>query len=348
MSDAATKVKAPARFDVVGIGNAIVDVIAHADDAFLQSNDLAKGAMTLIDAARAETLYGKMASAIESSGGSAANTMAGLASLGGRAGFIGKVRDDQLGGIFRHDIRAAGVQFDSASATSGLPTARCLIFVTADAQRTMQTFLGASVDLGPDDVDAAVIGAASVVYLEGYLWDRPQAKEAFQRAARIAHDAGRKVALTLSDAFCVDRHRADFLALIEGHVDVLFANEAEIKSLYQAEDFATASAKVRHHCEVAALTRSEKGAVIVKGDQMLTIPAAPVAQVIDTTGAGDLYAAGFLYGYTRGLPLETCGRIGALAAAEVISHYGARPEVKLADLVAAQLGPLPAAVTTLV
>lgn len=346
MSDASSKVKRPARFDVVGIGNAIVDVIAHADDAFLNSNDLAKGAMTLIDAPRAEILYGKMASAIESSGGSAANTMAGLASLGGRAAFIGKVRDDQLGGIFRHDIRAAGVHFESTSATAGLPTARCLIFVTSDAQRTMQTFLGASVDLGPGDVDQAVIGAASVVYLEGYLWDRPQAKEAFQRAARIAHDAGRKVALTLSDAFCVDRHRADFLALIEGHVDVLFANEAEIKSLYQVEDFAAASARVRDHCEVAALTRSEKGAVIVKGDQVLTIPAAPVAHVVDTTGAGDLYAAGFLYGYTRALPLETCGRIGALAAAEVISHYGARPEVKLADLVAKQLGPLPAALPT--
>lgn len=338
MSDATTKVKTPARFDVVGIGNAIVDVIAHADDAFLKSNDLAKGAMTLIDAPRAETLYGKMASAIESSGGSAANTMAGLASLGGRAAFIGKTRDDQLGGIFRHDIRAAGVHFESASATSGLPTARCLIFVTSDAQRTMQTFLGASVELGPDDVDEAVIGAAAVVYLEGYLWDRPQAKEAFQRAARIAHDAGRKVALTLSDAFCVDRHRADFLALIEGHVDVLFANEAEIKSLYQVEDFATASARVRHHCEVAALTRSEKGAVIVKDDQILTIPAAPVARVIDTTGAGDLYAAGFLYGYTQGRDHADSGRIAALAAAEIISHFGARPETPLSELLLQQVG----------
>lgn len=334
--------KNPALFDVVGIGNAIVDVIAHADETFLQRNDLAKGAMTLIDAPRAETLYGRMASAIESSGGSAANTMAGLASLGGRASFIGKVRNDQLGGIFRHDIHAAGVHFESDPATAGLPTARCLIFVTPDAQRTMQTFLGASVDLGPDDVDETLIGDAAVTYLEGYLWDRPQAKEAFQRAARIAHGAGRKVSLTLSDPFCVDRHRADFLKLIEGHVDVLFANEAEIKSLYQVEDFEAAQARVRHHCEVAVLTRSEKGAVIAAGDQLHAVPAAPVARVVDTTGAGDLYAAGFLFGYTRGLPLDFCARIGALAAAEIISHYGARPAVKLADLVTAKLGPLPA------
>lgn len=338
----------PALFDVVGIGNAIVDVIAHADEAFLTHNALAKGAMTLIDAPRAETLYGKMASAIEASGGSAANTMAGLASLGGRAAFIGKTRDDQLGGIFRHDIRAAGVHFESAPATAGLPTARCLIFVTPDAQRTMQTFLGASVDLGPDDVDETLISSASVVYLEGYLWDRPQAKEAFQRAARIAHDAGRKVALTLSDPFCVDRHRADFRKLIESHVDVLFANEAEIKALYQVAAFDAALAQVRHHCEVAALTRSEKGAVIVAGDRIHAIAAAPVTRVVDTTGAGDLYAAGFLFGYTRALPLETCGRIGAIAAGEIISHYGARPDVTLADLIAAKLGPLSAAAKTAV
>jgi sugar/nucleoside kinase (ribokinase family) len=334
--------KNPALFDVVGIGNAIVDVIAHADEDFLTRNELTKGAMTLIDAPRAEALYGRMASAIEASGGSAANTMAGLASLGGRAAFIGKVRNDQLGGIFRHDIRAAGVHFESEPATAGLPTARCLIFVTPDAQRTMQTFLGASVDLGPDDVDESLISDAAVTYLEGYLWDRPQAKEAFQRAARIAHGAGRKVSLTLSDPFCVDRHRADFLKLIEGHVDVLFANEAEIKSLYQVEDFEAAQARVRHHCEVAVLTRSEKGAVIAAGDQLHAVPAAPVARVVDTTGAGDLYAAGFLFGYTRALPLDFCARIGALAAAEIISHYGARPAVKLADLVTAKLGPLPA------
>lgn len=344
MADSDTRFdKNPALFDVVGIGNAIVDVIAHADDEFLTRNELAKGAMTLIDAPRAEALYGRMASAIEASGGSAANTMAGLASLGGRAAFIGKVRNDQLGGIFRHDIHAAGVHFESEPATAGLPTARCLIFVTPDAQRTMQTFLGASVDLGPEDVDDSLIADAAVTYLEGYLWDRPQAKDAFQRAARIAHGAGRKVALTLSDPFCVDRHRADFLRLIEGHVDVLFANEAEIKSLYQVDDFDAAVARVRNHCEVAAMTRSEKGAVIATGPQVYTTPAAPVTRVVDTTGAGDLYAAGFLFGYTRQLPLDLCSRIGALAAAEIISHYGARPEVKLADLVKTKIGPLPAA-----
>jgi sugar/nucleoside kinase (ribokinase family) len=335
--------KNPALFDVVGIGNAIVDVIAHADEDFLTRNELTKGAMTLIDAPRAETLYGRMASAIEASGGSAANTMAGLASLGGRAAFIGKVRNDQLGGIFRHDIHAAGVHFESEPATAGLPTARCLIFVTPDAQRTMQTFLGASVDLGPDDVDESLISDAAVTYLEGYLWDKPQAKEAFQRAARIAHAAGRKVSLTLSDPFCVDRHRADFRKLIEGHVDVLFANEAEIKSLYQTDDFDAALALVRNSCEVAVLTRSEKGAVVASNDQLHTVPAAPVARVVDTTGAGDLYAAGFLLGYTRGLPLDLCSKIGAVAAAEIISHYGARPAVRLADLVTSKLGPLPAA-----
>ena len=297
--------------------------------------------MTLIEAERAEALYDVMGSAIEASGGSAANTMAGLASLGGRAAFIGKVRDDQLGGIFRHDIRAAGVHFETAPASGGLPTARCLIFVTPDAQRTMQTFLGASVALGPADVDANLVAATAVTYLEGYLWDRPEAKEAFQRAAGFAHKAGRKVALTLSDPFCVDRHRAGFLQLIAGHVDVLFANEAEIKSLYQTDRFEDALAKVRGQVEVAALTRSEKGAVIVAGGETHEVAAEPVARVVDTTGAGDLYAAGFLFGYTRGLPPATCGRIGAIAAAEVIGHYGARPEVKLAELIAGKLGPLP-------
>lgn len=329
-------------FDVVGIGNAIVDVLAHADDDFLRDNDLTKGAMTLIDSARAQALYQRMAAGIEVSGGSAANTMAGVASFGGRASFIGKVRNDQLGGIFRHDIRAAGVHFETPPATDGEPTARCLIFVTPDAQRTMQTFLGASVDLGPDDVDDSLIRDAAVTYLEGYLWDRPRAKEAFQHAARLAHAAGRKVALTLSDPFCVERHRADFRTLIEGHVDVLFANEAEIKSLYHAEGFDTALQQVRHHCEVAVLTRSEKGAVVVAGDEVHIVDADPVARVVDTTGAGDLYAAGFLFGYTRGLALDVCGRLGALAAAEVISHFGARPETPLATLAASRRGLLPA------
>jgi len=324
--------------DVVGIGNAIVDVIAKTDEAFLKTHGLTKAAMTLIDAERAESLYGVMGAGIEASGGSAANSMAGLASLGGRAGFIGKVRDDQLGGIFAHDIRAAGVQFQTPAATSGLPTARCLIFVTSDAQRTMQTFLGASTDLGPADVDEAIIAAAAVTYLEGYLWDKPQAKEAFLRAAAAAHKAGRKVSLTLSDAFCVDRHRADFKRLVKDHVDVLFANEAEILSLYETASFDEAVAQVRGDCDVAALTRSEKGAVIVAGDKTHAVAAEPIAKLVDTTGAGDLYAAGFLYGYTRALPLPVCGRIGAIAAAEIIGHYGARPEVKLADLVKAKLG----------
>lgn len=326
--------------DVVGIGNAIVDVIAHAEDRFLEDNGLAKGAMTLIDAAAAEALYGDMAPALECSGGSAANTMAGLASLGGKGSFIGKVRNDQLGGIFRHDIRAANIEFDTKPATHGAPTARCLIFVTPDAQRTMQTFLGASQDLGPDDIDPDTIAAAMVTYLEGYLWDPPEAKDAFRKATALAHKADRMVALTLSDGFCVDRHREDFMDLVQNHVDILFANEVEIVSLYQAAGFDDALQQVRGHCRIVALTRSEKGSVVLSNDEFHIIDATPVQNVIDTTGAGDLYAAGFLFGLTRGLDLATSGRIGALAAAEVISHFGARPETPLAGLAAAK-GLLP-------
>ncbi len=326
--------------DVVGIGNAIVDVIAHAEDRFLDDKGLAKGAMTLIDATAAEALYGDMAPALECSGGSAANTMAGLASLGGKGAFIGKVRNDQLGGIFRHDIRAANVEFDTEPATHGAPTARCLIFVTPDAQRTMQTFLGASQDLGPDDIDPDTIAAAKVTYLEGYLWDPPEAKEAFRKAAELAHKAEGMVALTLSDGFCVDRHRGDFMDLVQNHVDILFANEVEIVSLYQAAGFDEALQQVRGHCRVVALTRSEKGSVVLSDDEIHVIDAQPVANVIDTTGAGDLYAAGFLFGLTRGLDLATSGRIGALAAAEVIGHFGARPETPLQELAAAK-GLLP-------
>ncbi|MQA66952.1 MAG: adenosine kinase [Alphaproteobacteria bacterium] len=326
------------RFDVLGIGNAIVDVIAHADDDFLETNGLTKGAMTLIDAATAEDLYARMGAAVESSGGSAANTIAGLSSLGGRGAFIGKVRNDQLGGIFAHDIQALGVDFATAPAIEGAPTARCLIFVTADAQRTMQTFLGASATLGSADIDSAAVRGAAVTYLEGYLWDPPPAKEAFEKAATIAHAAGNMVALTLSDAFCVDRHRADFRRLVEGHVDILFANEAEIKSLYQVDDFDDALQHVRGHCQVAALTRSEKGSVVISGDEVHVIDAVRIPQVVDTTGAGDLYAAGFLFGLTRGRSLHDCGRMGAICAAEAISHYGARPETPLADLVRQALG----------
>ena len=325
-------------FDVVGIGNAIVDVLAKADDPFIEAQALTKGTMTLIDGGRAEALYAAMGPGVEVSGGSVANSMVGIAALGGHGAFIGKVRNDQLGGIFSHDIRAAGVAFETPPAGSGDPTARCLILVTPDAQRTMSTFLGASVNLTPDDLDPGAIAGAKVTYMEGYLWDAPPAKQAFQEAARIAHEAGRKVALGLSDPFCVERHRKSFLDLVSGHVDLLFANEVEITSLFQAETFDDALQHVRGHCEIAALTRSEKGSVILAGDEVHVVDAAPVAKVVDTTGAGDLYAAGFLYGYTSGRNLFDCGRIGALAAAEVISHFGARPEVLLRGLVSDRLG----------
>ncbi len=320
--------------DVVGIGNAIVDVLSKADDALLEAQGLPKGAMTLIDGPRAEALYGAMGPAREISGGSAANTMAGLASLGGAGAFIGKVRNDQLGGIFRHDIRASGVAFDTPAATEGAPTARCLIFVTPDAQRTMGTFLGASVGLGPEDIDAETVAGAKVTYLEGYLWDPPRAKEAFVKAAEVAHEAGRKVALTLSDPFCVDRHRDEFRELVDGHIDLLFANEQEICSLYKVGSFDEALAALRGRCELAVLTRSEKGAVVLQGDHIESVPAEAIDHLVDTTGAGDLFASGFLFGFVRGKSLGDCARIGALAAAEVISHFGARPERPLTELLA--------------
>jgi sugar/nucleoside kinase (ribokinase family) len=328
---------ADASLDVVGIGNAIVDVFAHTDDGFLRTHGLAKGSMTLIDGARAESLYAAMGPGAEVSGGSAANTMAGIAALGGRGAFIGKVRNDQLGGIFRHDIRAAGVAFETAAATEGPPTARSLILVTPDAQRTMNTFLGAAVELSPDDLDIKAIESAQVTYMEGYLWDPPAAKQAFLAAAKLAHGAGRKVSLTLSDPFCVERHRDSFLDLVRGHVDVLFANEVEIRALYQTDSFDAALQKVRGHCAIAVLTRSAKGAVVLNGDETHVIDAEPIAQLVDTTGAGDLFAAGFLAGLTRGETLYDCGRMGAIAAAEVISHIGARPEADLAALVRQRL-----------
>jgi sugar/nucleoside kinase (ribokinase family) len=323
---------ADATLDVVGIGNAIVDVLAHADDAFIDQHGLTKGAMALIDETQAEVLYGQMGSGIEISGGSAANTIAGLAALGGRGAFIGKVRDDQLGTVFAHDIRASGVSFETPLAADGISTARCLILVTPDAQRTMNTFLGACAELGPDDVDPALIESAQVTYMEGYLWDPAGAKEAFRKAHRIAHDAGRRVALSLSDPFCVDRYRDEFAELVADHIDILFANEDEIMSLYQVDSFAAALDKVRGHCEVAALTRSEKGSVVVSGDQVHHVAAAPVDHVVDTTGAGDLYAAGFLHGFTEGWSLDDCARLAGIAAAEAISHMGARPEADLAKL----------------
>lgn len=320
------------RYDVVGIGNAIVDVLAQSTDAQLAQLGLTKGAMTLIDMQRADELYRAMGPGLECSGGSAANTVHGLASLGGRGAYIGRVRDDQLGEVFRHDMHAAGVHYGTPPATSGPTTARCLIFVTPDAQRTLQTFLGASADLGPDEVDAGVVTAARITYLEGYLWDPPAAKQAFLKAARLAHEAGRKVALSLSDAFCVARHRESFLDLVEHHVDILFANETEILSLYQAQTFDEALQHVRAHCEVAALTRGEKGSVVFAGGEVHELAAQPDVHVVDTTGAGDLYAAGFLHGYCQGKHAAECGRMGGLAAAEVISHFGARPETSLKQL----------------
>lgn len=320
--------------ELVGIGNAIVDVLSKTDDAFLAANHLAKGAMTLIDENQAGALYSKMGPGTEMSGGSAANTIAAFAAMGGKAGYIGKVSNDQLGQVFRHDICAAGVAFNTAPLEGGPSTARCLILITPDAQRTMSTYLGACVMISPDDLDEEMIAAAGITYLEGYLFDRPSAKDTFRRASEVAHAAGKKVALSLSDAFCVERHRAEFLELVEKHIDILFANESEIMSLYQTADFDSAVQKVREHCELAALTRSEKGSVIVsKTEAPITVPAAPVEKVVDTTGAGDMYAAGFLYGLTRNLPLAECGYLGSLAAAEVIAHVGARPQTDLAALV---------------
>jgi sugar/nucleoside kinase (ribokinase family) len=323
-----------ARIDVVAIGNALVDVLSHESYEFLADHQLTAGAMELIDTERAELLYDAMGPAVEVSGGSAANTVVGITSLGGRAAFIGRVADDELGAVFSHDIRAAGVEFVSKPAVGGEPSGRCLIMVTPDAQRTMNTYLGAAAQLGPSDVDHDLVARAQVLYLEGYLWDDPEAKAAYRLAARTAHEAGNRVAFTLSDAFCVDRHRAEFLELVDTEVDVLFANEAEITSLYEVDQFDDALQRVQHHCEIAALTRSERGAVIVARDEVHVVDATRTGKVVDTTGAGDLFAAGFLYGLTHGYDLGTAARVGALAAAEVISHLGPRPATSLAELAA--------------
>jgi sugar/nucleoside kinase (ribokinase family) len=318
------------RYDVLGIGNAIVDVIARAEDDFLVAQGMHKGGMALIDEARAQAIYAAMGPAVEASGGSAANTIVGVASFGGRAAFVGKVKDDELGKTFAHDIRAARVAFDTRPATDGPSTARCYIMVTPDGERTMNTYLGAAQDLKPSDIDEAQIAAAEVVYLEGYLWDPPQAKEAFVKAATIAHKNGRDVALTLSDAFCVDRYRDEFLDLIrKGTVDIVFANEHELRSLYQTADFDSGARALRLDAKLGVVTRSEKGCVVISRDAVESVPAEPVEQVADVTGAGDLFAAGFLVGLARGKDHRTAARLGGLAAAEVIQHIGARPAVSL-------------------
>ena len=323
-------------YDVVGLGSAIVDAISHADDSFLEEWGIEKGGMTLIDEQRAHLLYDAMGSASETSGGSAANTVAGVASFGGTAAFIGTVRDDQLGEIFRHDIRASGVDFDVPAGTDGPSTARCLILVTPDAQRSMSTYLGISSLVDPANVDDDLVAAAKVVYCEGYLWDMPQTIEAITKAFDRARQAGGKVAFALSDDFCVDRHRADFLALVDERVDLLFANTEEICSLYEVDHVEDAIDAVRGHCEIAVVTCSADGSVIVTADETIRVPAHPT-EVEDTTGAGDLYASGFIYAYTQGLDLATCGRLGSAAAAEVISHLGARPLVALTEVADAVL-----------
>jgi sugar/nucleoside kinase (ribokinase family) len=325
-------------FDVLAVGNALVDVLSHEGDDFVARTGIERGAMTMVDADRSDEIYAAMGPATEVSGGSAANTAAGIASLGGRAAFIGRVADDTFGKVYAHDLRAAGVHFESAATSGGLPTGRCLVIVTSDAQRTMCTYLGTANELDDSLVDEPLIASSAVTFFEGYLWDQPVAKATITRIAGLAHAAGNKVAFTLSDPFCVERHRAEFVELLERDVDVLFANEHEITMLYEVDSFDDAVAKVRGACDVAALTRGPLGSVIVAGNDVVEIRAHPVDAVVDTTGAGDLYAAGFLYGLTNGHPLDVCGRLGSLAAAEVISHLGARPAADLRALAAPLLG----------
>jgi adenosine kinase len=323
---------AETKYDVLGIGNAIFDVLVRTDDAFLARHGMTKGGMALIDEPRATAIYNDMGPAVEMSGGSAANTIVGVAGLGARAAFIGKVKDDQIGRLYSHDIKAANVAFATPPAASGPATGCSYILVTPDGERTMNTWLGAAQDLTPDDIDPAEIAASRIVYLEGYLWDPKNAKEAFLKASTIAHDAGRQVALTLSDAFCVDRYRREFLDLMRSRaVDLVFANAAELRSLYQTSDFDAALAQLRNDVALGVVTRSENGCVVASKEGVVAVPAFPV-EVVDTTGAGDLFAAGFLFGLVRGAGYENAGRLGALAAAEVIQHIGARPQVSLQAL----------------
>jgi sugar/nucleoside kinase (ribokinase family) len=317
-------------YDVLCIGNAIVDIIAQCDDAFLETNGIVKGAMNLIDGRRAELLYSRMGPAVETSGGSAGNTAAGIASFGARSAYFGKVSTDHLGGIFSHDIRAQGVAFDTKPLSGEPPTARSMIFVTPDGERSMNTYLGACVELGPQDVEPEKAAESKVTYFEGYLWDPPRAKEAIRQTARFAHEAGREVAMTLSDPFCVDRYRDEFLDLMRsGTVEIVFANEHELKSLYQMDSFDAALENIRKDCRLAAVTRSEKGSVIVRGKETVQIAPVAIRELVDTTGAGDLYAAGFLFGYTQGFDLKACGDLGSLAAGLVIQQIGPRPHQNL-------------------
>jgi sugar/nucleoside kinase (ribokinase family) len=325
------------RFDVLTLGNALVDVLVHADDDFVKRTGVERGVMTMVDAARSDEIYREMGPAVEASGGSAANTAAGVASFGGKAAYIGRVADDTFGKVFAHDLRSIGVHFDSPFAVTGSPTGRCLVIVTPDAQRTMCTYLGAGAELDESLIDEPLVSSASVTYLEGYIWDPPAAKEAVRRAASIAHRADQRVAMTLSDPFCVERHRDEFRELIENDIDILFANEHEITMLYEVDTFDDALQHVRGHCELAALTRGPHGSVIVAGDTLHVIDAYPV-DVVDTTGAGDAYAAGFLYGFTHGQPLHVCGQLGSLGASEAISQLGARPSSDLAELARSVVG----------
>ena len=324
---------ADAKYDVLGIGNAIFDILVQTDDKFLSAHGMTKGGMALIDESRALAIYDAMGPAVEMSGGSAANTIVGVASLGARAVYVGKVKDDQIGRLYSHDIRSAQVTFETKAATSGPATGCSYILVTPDGERTMNTYLGAAQDLMPDDIDPEQIAASSIVYLEGYLWDPKNAKEAFQKASKIAHEAGRQVALTLSDAFCVGRYRDEFLGLMRGGtVDLIFANEAELQSLYETTDFDAALTQLRGDIALGVVTRSEKGCVVATKDGVTAVPAARIEKLVDTTGAGDLFAAGFLFGLVRGASHENAGQLGALAAAEVIQHIGARPQVSLKEL----------------
>jgi sugar/nucleoside kinase (ribokinase family) len=320
------------KFDVLTIGNAIVDILARCDDKFLEDNAIIKGAMNLIDAERAELLYSKMGPAVEASGGSAGNTAAGIAGFGGKAAYFGKVAEDQLGGIFQHDIRAQGVHYETKPEGQNPPTARSMIFVTPDGERSMNTYLGACVELGPEHVEPEVVAEAKVTYFEGYLWDPPRAKDAIRESARIAHENGREVSMTLSDPFCVGRYRAEFLDLMRsGTVDIVFANKQELLSLYETEDFELALGKIAVDCKLAAVTLSEEGAMIVRGKERVKIDASPIDELVDTTGAGDLFASGFLYGYTQDRSLEDCGKLGCLAAGIVIQQIGPRPMASLKE-----------------